>query len=1048
MSRVLVAAVVAIGVGLTMAAAGVAAKSPTAIPGGALEDLNPAITPLGLSNEPTTVVLQLAGDPVAVADANAAAPLTKNQKKALKDQLKAEQKGIEQQVRALGGTVLADYQSAYNGVKVLIAMNKTSALAGIQGVTGVHQLQVQTPDNTHGVPLIGGSAAWDGLNGVHGEGIKVAVIDTGIDYTHADFGGSGNPLDYQAALTSDTLAPNPLWFGPSAPRVKGGIDLVGDNYNANPSSTSFQPIPHPDPNPLDCAGHGSHVAGTAAGSGVLLNGSTYAGPYNATTISSHDWNVGPGVAPKADIYSIRVFGCAGSTNETVDAIEWAVDHDMDVINMSLGSPFGSADDPSAVASTNAAKDSVIVVASAGNSGPFAYITGSPATGAGALSVAASDPTQSFPGANLALSTDGTVQAIDANGYPFTDGTALPVKVIYSAPGVISLGCSVADDTAGGSVAGKIIVVARGTCARVAKAIFGQQAGAAAVIMVNNSSSFPPFEGQITKNPDDGVPYNVTIPLFGVRGGANPSTSANGVLLQAADGGTITLSNASIANPGYLGLASFTSGGARSGDSFLKPEVTAPGVSIASVGMGTGTGSAIMSGTSMAAPHTTGAAALVRQAHPDWKKVQYWKGALENTASPSLVNGYDERNAGSGLIQVQNAAKTQVVALADKEQPTLNFGFEELNKDFAKKGHVKLRNFGNAPATFTVSEALSAGSPHTVVLKSTQVTVPARGDKDVELELNVPAATAGVGSIPGLTPFADVRGQIVFTPAAGSNNGVTLRVPYYLVPQTTSRIHTKLDADQLEADLTAVATTTNEKNAGGPGDADWYALGLSDKKDHHLGSNDLAAVGTQAVPGATLATSVLAFAIQTQHRWSNAAEDEFDVYVDVNGDGNADYDVIAIDLGAITTGSFDGRDAVAVFPIKADGKLGTASIRFLADAPTDSNTMVIRVQLDQLCRATFPCLDGTTNKRIGYTAVGFGLTDDTVDTIDATATFNPFTPAISTGMFDTLNPGESANETVTINAAEWAHSPARGLMVVSHQNKSGHEEAQLIKLDLG
>ena len=213
---------------------------------------------------------------------------------------------------------------------------------------------------------------------MHGEKIKIAVIDTGIDYTHANFGGPGTIAAYNAANATDTLPANAALFGPAAPRVKGGFDFVGDNYNADPNDPAFQPVPHPDPNPLDCNGHGSHVAGTAAGSGVLANGSTYTGPYNATTISGNSWTIGPGVAPKADIYGLRVFGCEGSTDVTVDAIEWAVDHDMDVINMSLGSSFGTADDPSAVASTNAAKSGVIVVTSAGNSGPNQYITGSPA----------------------------------------------------------------------------------------------------------------------------------------------------------------------------------------------------------------------------------------------------------------------------------------------------------------------------------------------------------------------------------------------------------------------------------------------------------------------------------------------------------------------------------------------------------------------------------------------------------------------------------------------------------------------------------------------
>jgi minor extracellular serine protease Vpr len=295
---------------------------------------------------------------------------------------------------------------------------------------------------------------------------------------------------------------------------------------------------------------------------------------------------------------------------------------------------------------------------------------------------------------------------------------------------------------------------------------------------------------------------------------------------------------------------------------------------------------------------------------------------------------------------------------------------------------------------------------------------------------VPAATAGDGS-----SFTDVGGQIVFT-SAGGNNGVTLRVPYYLVPQAVSKIDTKIDAGQLAKNLTADATITNAKKAPVAGAADWYAWGLKDKKDPSLGSNDLAAVGVQAFPG------VVAFAIQTNHRWSNATMDEFDVRVDVNNDGTDDYDVVGADLGALTAGSDNGQDAVAVFDLRT----GAGSIQFLADAPTDSSTIVLPVLVSQLCRTGSPCLSAA-NPRFTYHAVAFGRTDDTVDAIDGTASFNAFTPAISNGMFDVVNPGASAAETVSINAGEWAQTPALGLMIVSHGNKSGDDEAQLVKVDV-
>ena len=100
-----------------------------------------------------------------------------------------------------------------------------------------------------------------------------------------------------------------------------------------------------------------------------------------------------------------MFGCAGSTNETVDAIEWSVDNGMDVINMSLGSSFGQSDDPSAVAADNAAQAGIVVVTSAGNSGPAPYITGSPGTGTHVVSTAANESLSGFPGFTLTLPTD-------------------------------------------------------------------------------------------------------------------------------------------------------------------------------------------------------------------------------------------------------------------------------------------------------------------------------------------------------------------------------------------------------------------------------------------------------------------------------------------------------------------------------------------------------------------------------------------------------------------------------------------------------------------
>ena len=986
------------------------------------ESFEPVRAPLGLTNPVTTLVVELAGDPVAVARAKAATPLSEDDEARLRSALEAQQEPVEESLRKRGAIVLGRYQHAYNGVKVRIAMDKARELASIPGVIAVHPLQTFEPDNTHGVPLIGAPAAWGGSPAFHGENVRIAIVDTGIDYTHADFGGPGTPAAYATAHASEKLDPDPAWFGPNAPRVKGGIDLVGDAYDARDPAS----IPRPDNNPLDCSGHGTHVAGTAAGSGVLADGTTFNGAYDATTISSRQWLVGPGVAPKADLYAIRVFGCSGSTNVVVDALEWAVAHHMDVINMSLGSPFGSATDPSAVAASNAAKAGIIVVASAGNSGSAPYVTGSPASGSGAISVAASDPTASFPAARLSFAGGNQVLAIDANGAPFADGASASLKVLMKGS-KLSLGCSPAEYA---GAQGKVVVVQRGNCARVARAIYGQKAGATAVVMLNTTRSFPSFEGPITSNPDTGERYLVTIPFLGV-----PFTPENEAALIGANGKRVTLTSMSLANPGYLALASFSSGGPRSGDSALKPEITAPGVSIVSAAIGTGNGPTTLSGTSMAAPHTAGAAALVRQAHPDWEKSGYWKAALVNTANPALVAGYAARAAGAGLVQVQAAATTQVIATSE-DGPVLNFGYAELGGDLRAHREIWLRNFGGNRATFAVEASYRSGVAHPVELGGTRVTVAGGDDASLDLVLTIPASSAGDSSA-----FSDVSGVITFTPLAGSNGGVSLRVPYYVVPQAISRVATSLDVRQLLQAGVATATMTNHDGAIA-GNADWYAWGLGDERDHADRSHDLRAVGAQSYP----AQGMLAFAISTRQRWSNAAQNEFDIFVDVDGDGRWDYDVVAADLGALTAGSFSGETVVAVFT--PDGR---GSIRFRAIAPMNSSAMTLPVLFRQLCRTGFPCLSAS-NPRFTYWVRSFGW-DGTTDAIDAKATFNAFRPAVSTGMFDTVAPNATAVEAVSLDAGELARSPARGFLIVTQDNPrsgsgSGEDDptqAQMIEL---
>ena len=255
-------------------------------------------------------------------------------------------------------------------------------------------------------------------------------------------------------------------------------------------------------------------------------------------------------------------------------------------------------------------------------------------------------------------------------------------------------------------------------------------------------------------------------------------------------------------------------GPATGDSCLKPNVTAPGVSIFSAGMGTGNGAAEHSGTSMAAPHTTGMAALVKQAHPDWRKVKYWEAAIENTADPGMVTGYATRGAGTGLRPgAAGRRRRRSWRSATSDTATLNFGFNELDRDFSETedrqadelrqlaGDVQRRRRARRRAARTRSS-----------FTRRRVTVPAHGERDVPVRLTVPAATAGGASLPAPhAPFSDVVRPVTFTPVGGSNNGVTLRVPYYMVPQARlERRRTRRQRrDSCAKTGTATATVTNE-----------------------------------------------------------------------------------------------------------------------------------------------------------------------------------------------------------------------------------------------
>ena len=261
--------------------------------------------------------------------------------------------------------VLGRVQLVLNAVLVEVRADVLPELSNdpaVLRITPVSDYQLALSDT---VPYTGASAVQD--LGVDGSGVRVAVLDTGVDYTHAHLSGPGTLAAYRAAYGTSPSDPRNTATDDLFPTAKvvGGFDFVGETWPAGPLSS--------DPDPIDFNGHGTHVADIIAGQ--------------------------KGVAPGVDLYAVKVCasqagGCSGVA--LIQAMEFAVDPNgdgdpedhVDIVNMSLGANYGQPfDDDLSAAVDNATRLGVLTVAASGNGGDLPYITSSPAAAATAIAVA-------------------------------------------------------------------------------------------------------------------------------------------------------------------------------------------------------------------------------------------------------------------------------------------------------------------------------------------------------------------------------------------------------------------------------------------------------------------------------------------------------------------------------------------------------------------------------------------------------------------------------------------------------------------------------------
>ena len=693
--------------------------------------------------------------------------------------------------------------NAVPGVALHASAATARELAREPGVRSVRRIRTMRPGNASADQLGRAVTAWQ-QTGRLGTGVRIGIVDTGIDYTHADFGGPGTSAAYAAV---DPTEVDPRTF-PTA-KVLGGVDLAGNDYDAD-STDPARTVPQPDDNPLDCEGHGTHVAGTAAGLGENPDGSTFRGDHRALTPADLDrMRIGPGAAPGAALYAIKVFGCTGGTALAAEGLDRALDPNgdgdfddrVDVVNLSLGAAHGAVDDPVNDFVTALTENGVLVVAAAGNTGDVYDSGGAPGSSPDALAVASVRD----PGVLLdAVEVAGLGQlpgdySEDYPGYATLDRT-LPVVV----PGGDPQGCLPYDAQAAARARGNLVWLewpddptAR-TCKSAQRADRAGAAGAAGVLLAAGTPEF----GE-TK-----IGGDAQVPVFRMTG---PTTATLRPLL--AGGLKVRMAGALVASrPVVLPeladtLSDFSARGLHG--PVVKPDVAAPGDTITSALSGSGTGREVQTGTSMASPFVAGVAALVREAHPDWTPAQV-KTAIMNTAGGDVVTGPDRlpvppMRAGAGRIDAR-AALTPPVLASDADRPnavSVGFGTVDVppGAPFTATRRVRVTSTG-AAATLEVGYRPITTTPGvTITATPARVTVPAGGTALVDVTVTVPdPAALRRTADPTLALvqegvarqyLADASGRLELTSGA-----TTVRVPVSVAPRPASALRVTRAGDRL------------------------------------------------------------------------------------------------------------------------------------------------------------------------------------------------------------------------------------------------------------
>lgn len=550
--------------------------------------------------------------------------------------------------------ITREYKNAINGVAMTlpgVAVKDLLQSGVVKRIFKDYEVKVEPPVKTKEAiePKMADSIPQIGVDKLHaenitGKGIKVGVLDTGIDYNHPDLKEA----------------------------YKGGYDFV-DN-DADPMETTYEDWINAgkpeEPGYVYYTNHGSHVAGTIA----------------AQKKNNVDYAV-KGVAPEVDLYAYRVLGPwgGGNTQGILAGIDKAIEDGMDVINMSLGAQTNDPLYATSVAVNNAMLSGLVTVVAAGNAGPNEKTLGSPGTAALGISVGASDASMSIPEFNGSASVE-KFENIQLLGKDFSDrleelqGKSLPI---------VFAGLGKATDFTGKDVSGKIALIQRGELAFDEKIKNAKNAGAKSVIVYNNvDGQIPAYLGEA----------NGLIPSFRL-------SKADGERLKGLGESSFTFETLNNTKTEGDHLADFSSRGPVNGNYDIKPDVVAPGVSIFSTtpefindpqdGINYGNAYVRMSGTSMASPHVAGAAALILQEHPEYTPFDV-KAALMNTSN-DLKGNNSVYEVGAGRIDAYQAVHTDTsIKVWDKTKNIESGNLVEIDEQTGSIVFGRYYKKGNEP----------------------------------------------------------------------------------------------------------------------------------------------------------------------------------------------------------------------------------------------------------------------------------------------------------------------------------------------------------------